>query len=255
MENIQVTECLKILELHKKSTQEEIKAAFRKLVIKWHPDRNPDNPQAEERTRQLIEAYEFLSGEDAQRAFDGMNKEDYYWIDLGHITKFDMGGTSFELILTIGSGEDWIYGAGMSDDGSRIYLGCYSGKLYQINQKGIAEKIYFIPEDLIDNYERSNPISFVTEYNYRKYILTRRYLYILKDDKLVRYIKNEKGNYKWFKNGFIYQSKKQIILFDIDGTIKGIISFKSQILQVCYKDNILLVESTNRAFTFKLNYN
>ena len=93
------------------------------------------------------------------------------------------------------------------------------------------------------------------EYNDRKYILTHWYLYILKDDKLVRYIKNEKGNYKWFKKGFIHLNKNQIILFDEDGTKKGELSFKSRIIQVCFKNNILLVESTTRAFTFKLNYN
>jgi hypothetical protein len=260
-ENEQVRNCLKILELHDKPTKEEIKSAFRKLIIKWHPDKNPDIPEAEERTRQLIFAYEFLSGEDVQRAFDGLNKEDYYWVDLSHITKFDIGGMSFSISFSIGSGEDWIYGAGISNDGSRIYLGCYSGNVYQINQKGKTEKIYFIPKDTFtlrysnNEYERTNPISFVTEYNDRKYILTHWYLYILKDDKLVRYIKNEKGNYKWFKKGFIHLNKNQIILFDDDGTKKGKLSFKSRIIQISYKNNILLVESTTRAFTFKLNYN
>jgi len=254
-ENTQVKECLKILYLPDKPTKEEIKLAFRKLVIKWHPDRNPNNPEAEERTRQLIQAYEFLSGEDAQRAFDGINKEDYYWVDLSRITKVEVEGMTFELILSIGSGEDWIYGAGLSDDGARIYLGCYSGKIYQINQDGIAEKIYIVPEDKKGDYGMTNPISFVTEYNDRKYILTHWYLYILKDDKLFRYLKIEKGNYKWFKNGFIHQDKKQIVLFDRDGDKKGMLSFKSPILQVCYKDNILLVESTTKVFTFKVNYN
>ena len=101
----------------------------------------------------------------------------------------------------------------------------------------------------------TNPISFVTEYNDRKYVLTHWYLYILKNDELFRYLKTEKGNYKWFKNGFIHQDKKQIVLFDRDGNKKGILSFKSSILQVCYKDNILLVETTTKVFTFKVNYN
>jgi curved DNA-binding protein CbpA len=260
-ENTQVIGCLKILELHNKPTKQEIKSAFRKLVIKWHPDRNPNNPEAEERTRQLIQAYEFLSGEDAQRAFDGINKEDYSWVDLSHITKYEEEGLSLEIIFTIGSGEDWIFGAGISDDGSRIYLGCYSGLIYQINPTGKAEKIYFIPKDTFklkysDNfYERTNPISYVTEYNDRKYILTRWYLYILKDDKIVNYLKNEIGNFRWFKNGFIHLNKNSIILFDTDGTKKGTLSFKYPIKNVCFKNNILLVVSTTKAFTFKLNYN
>jgi hypothetical protein len=139
-----------------------------------------------------------LSGEDAQRAFDGISKESYYWVDLSKTKRFERNGLSFEITFSIGTGEDWIYGSGISKDGNRIYLGCYSGKLYQVNQNGIAEKIYFVPEGQINNYPLTNPISFVTEYNDRKYILTKWYLYILKDDKLTGYLKNEKGRFRWF---------------------------------------------------------
>jgi curved DNA-binding protein CbpA len=254
-----VIECLKVLELPDKPSKEEIKIAFRKQVFKWHPDRNPNNFEAEERTRQLIQAYEFLSGENALKAFEGIKKEDFFWVDLSHFTKLEVGGISIEMNFTIGSGEDWIYGAGMSNDGSRIYLGCYSGKIYQINKSGLAEKIYIIPEDKIDVYGtlygKTNPVLFITEYNDRKYILTQRYLYVLKDDNIVRYLKNENGKYRLFKKGFILQDKKQITLFDRDGERIGMITFKSPILQVCYRDNILLVESTTKAFTFRLNYN
>jgi curved DNA-binding protein CbpA len=254
-----VIECLKVLELPDKSSKEEIKIAFRKQVFKWHPDRNPNNFEAEDRTRQLIQAYEYLSGENALKAFEGIKKEDFFWVDLSHFIKYEVGGMSIEMNFTVGSGEDWIYGAGMSNDGSRIYLGCYSGKIYQINKNGLAEKVYIIPEDKIDVYGtlygKTNPVLFITEYDDRKYILTQYYLYILKDDNIVRYLKNENGKYRLFKKGFILQDKKQITLFDRDGESTGMITFKSLILQVCYRDNILLVESTTKAFTFKLNYN
>jgi len=251
--NEEVKKCLKMLELPDKPTPEEIKSAFRKLVIKWHPDRNLGNPQAEEKTKQLIQAYEFLSGESAQGAFDGLDKEEYYWVDLSRITKIEVSGMTLELIFSIGSGEDWIYGSGMSDDSSRIYLGCYSGNVYQVNKEGIAEKIYFVPEDKKGDYGTTNPISFVVEYNNRKYILTHWYLYILKEDKTLQYLKNEKGNYRWFKNGFIHQGKKQIVFYDIDGNNKGTLSFKSPIKQVCYCEDIFLIETTSTAFTFKMN--
>ena len=80
-------------------------------------------------------------------------------------------------------------------------------------------------------YGMTNPISFITEYNDRKYILTHWYPYILKDDKIFRYLKNDKENYKWFKNEFIHQATKQIVLFDRDGNKKGMLLFKLPILQ------------------------
>jgi len=248
----QVKNFLSLLELHDNPSKEEIKTAFRKQVIKWHPDRNPNNTQAEERTKQLIQAYEFLSGEDAQSAFEGINQDEYYWVNLNHIYKFEVGSFTFEMNFSLGSGEDWIYGSGISDDASRIYLGCYSGKIYQINPNGVTEKIYIVPEDKRGDYGTTNPISFVTEYNARKYILTHWYLYILQDDKTINYLKNDSGNYRWFNNGIILQEKKQITLFDKDGNTEGNIKFKSPIKQVCFCDNIFLIETTTKSFTFKM---
>jgi len=252
--NDQIKSYLSLLELSDKPSKEEIKIAFRKQVIKWHPDKNPNNPQAEEKTKQLIQAYEFLSGEDAQSAFDGIDKDEYYWVDLSRSYKFDVGGFTFEMNFSLGSGEDWIYGAGISDDASRIYLGCYSGKIYQVNSNGIVEKIYIVPEDKNGDYGTTNPISFVTEYNTRKYILTHWYLYVLNDDKTISYLKNDNGNYRWFDKGIILQDKKKIILFDIDGNKQGTITFKSPIKQVCFCDDIFLVETTTKSFTFKYNF-
>lgn len=249
--NEQIKSYVSLLELPDKPSKEEIKTAFRKQVIKWHPDRNPDNPQAEEKTKQLIQAYEFLSGEDVQSAFEGFDKDEYYWVDLSRSYKIELGGLTLELNFTLDSGEDWIYGAGISDDASRIFLGCYSGKIYQINSNGLAEKIYIVPEYKKGVYGTTNPISFVTEYNARKYILTHWYLYVLNNDKTKNYLKNDSGNYRLFEKGIILQDKKRITLFDIDGNNQGTITFKSPIKQVCFFEGIFLIETTTKSFTFK----
>jgi molecular chaperone DnaJ len=50
-----------ILGVHRDATNEELKKAYRKLALQYHPDRNPGNKDAEEKFKEAAEAYEVLS--------------------------------------------------------------------------------------------------------------------------------------------------------------------------------------------------
>ena len=59
-----------ILGVNRDANDDEIKKAYRKLAMKYHPDRNPDNPKAEEQFKEAKEAYEILSDSNKRAAYD-----------------------------------------------------------------------------------------------------------------------------------------------------------------------------------------
>jgi molecular chaperone DnaJ len=64
-----------ILELNRNATQDEIKKAYRKAALKYHPDRNPNNKEAEDKFKEAAEAYEVLGDEDKRRRYDQFGHE------------------------------------------------------------------------------------------------------------------------------------------------------------------------------------
>lgn len=97
-----------ILGVTRQAEQAEIKSAYRKLAIKYHPDKNPDNKEAEEKFKEAAEAYEILSNPEKRQRYDqfghggnsasggyggGMNMEDIF-SQFGDI--FGGGGSPFD---------------------------------------------------------------------------------------------------------------------------------------------------------------
>ena len=59
-----------VLGISRSATKDEVKRAFRKLALKYHPDRNPDNKEAEEMFKEAQEAYEVLGDENKRSRYD-----------------------------------------------------------------------------------------------------------------------------------------------------------------------------------------
>lgn len=76
------TDYYKILGIDKSATTDDIKAAYRKLAMKYHPDRNPDNKTAEDKFKEATEAYEVLGDSQKRSQYD----------QFGHVDMNGMGG-------------------------------------------------------------------------------------------------------------------------------------------------------------------
>ena len=113
-----------VLGVERGASAEEIKKAYRKLAVQFHPDKNPGNVEAEEKFKEISEAYEILSDPDKRRSYDQFGHRAFSG---GGAGGFGFGGIDLEEALrtfmgAFGGGgsifENFFGGGGRSHDGA-----------------------------------------------------------------------------------------------------------------------------------------
>jgi len=73
----------KILGVDKKASQDEIKKVYRKLAVKYHPDKNPGDKQAEDKFKEINEAYDVLGDSEKRKKYDELGENWQYYQQQG----------------------------------------------------------------------------------------------------------------------------------------------------------------------------
>jgi len=84
-----------VLGVTKSASADDIKKAYRKLAIQYHPDKNPDNPEAEDKFKEAAEAYEVLSNPEKKQRYDQFGHQ-----GLGGSGGYGGGGMNMEDIFS-----------------------------------------------------------------------------------------------------------------------------------------------------------
>lgn len=126
-----------LLEIQKGATQEEIKKAYRKQALKFHPDRNPGDADAEKRFKEISEAYEVLCDEKKRQIYDQYGKDGLPGAGAG-------GGAHFE---TMEEALRTFMGAFGGMGGESIFEGLFGGDFGgraaagQMHRQGASKRV------------------------------------------------------------------------------------------------------------------
>jgi len=117
----------KVLGVSEKATEKEIKTAYRKLARKYHPDLNPDNPEAEHKFKQVNEAHEVLSDPEKRKKYDQYGK------DWQHAEEFEKARKSRQQAGDYGK---YTYSSGPESDFSDFFESMFGGFSSRRSQRG-----------------------------------------------------------------------------------------------------------------------
>ncbi|MCF0210606.1 MAG: molecular chaperone DnaJ [Bacteroidales bacterium] len=134
-----------VLGVSKNATEDELKKAYRKLALKYHPDKNPGDKDAEEKFKEAAEAYSVLSDKDKRARYDQFGEA-----GLGGDGGFGQGGMNMNDIFSM-FGD--LFGGGFGGFGG--FSGGRSGQSRHVNRgSSLRVKIKLTLEDIDKGVEK-----------------------------------------------------------------------------------------------------
>lgn len=136
-----------VLEINRDANGDEVKKAYRKMALKYHPDRNPDNKEAEEKFKQVNEAYQILSDTNKRKIYDTYGKRGLENSGVG------FGGDDiFDIFNSVFSGFGG-FGADFGQRRSRREQYSYSNDIVLELHLGFDEAIFGVKKSIDIKYK------------------------------------------------------------------------------------------------------
>ena len=241
-----------LLEIDKKATEDEIRKSYKKLALKYHPDKNQNNPEATERFKLIAEAYATLSDPQKRRTYDMFGHES----DIDNTMPFNpqdifnsiFGGQSFafeknvdlsDILGSMGGGNGikisvHTFGPssrrGRSGDAFSPHSSMGQMPFIDINQiqSYMNECGIDVDEELEQarNFGMPNIQEMLHNVQSLKARLNKKSKskkeYINEENENSQHVKRDKKNKKSDKNNIIYSGKPESLVYDLYASLKDI---------------------------------
>ncbi len=244
----EVEAALRLMELDFPVAPEDITRQYRRLAMRWHPDRNPNDARATQRFQELVAAMEILTGADL-RGIENGEVERITYQKILRRERIEVPGDlgmahGLEVTFSLGVSEkqaaDWIYAANFGSSDNRVFLAGYSGKVVEVSDRGSPTRVYdlgAVPRQLVetDSY---------------LYILTDTRLYVLSGDRLEALVDVfDQGDLVVGDTGFGLLESKVFSWFSPTGRRIGGVRTKDPIRRVLSLPQGLVVETRQHRAT------
>ena len=123
----------KVLGIEREASHDAIKKAYRALAKKYHPDHNPDKPRAEDRFKEVQEAYDVLSDTRKRKAYDRLRSLGRFTTPNGQTWRRHPDGTIVRETSNRGSADEDLFSGALEE------LGAFFGKIFGMEPKRPAE--------------------------------------------------------------------------------------------------------------------
>ncbi len=127
-----------VLGVAKTSSKEELKKAYRKQALKYHPDRNPGDKEAEQKFKEAAEAYEVLSNDKKRGMYDQFGHDGLRGGGASHMNMEDIFSSFGDIFSGFGFGG---FGGGGSRRGQRVAKGSNLRVRVKLTLAEIAEGV------------------------------------------------------------------------------------------------------------------